>query len=61
MEPDDLKIWRATRGLSQRSLAKSIGYHWRTIQEYECGALVIPRKFELVLIGLSHVEDSRSG
>lgn len=54
MEPNDLKAWRAKRGLSQRSLAEAIGYHWRTIQEYEKGAIMIPRKFELVLIGLNH-------
>lgn len=51
MEPDGLKAWRAERGLSQRKLAEAIGYHWRTIQEYERGAIAIPRKFELVLIG----------
>ena len=54
MEPSDLRAWRAERGLSQRALAEAIGYHWRTIQEYEKGAITIPRKFELVLIGLNH-------
>ncbi len=58
MEPDGLKAWRAKRGLSQRKLAEAIGYHWRTIQEYERGAIVIPRKFRLVLIGLDHVDAS---
>ncbi len=51
MEPAELKTWRAERGLSQRVLAQAIGYHWRTIQEYERGAIAIPRKFELALIG----------
>ncbi len=57
MDPNDLRAWRAERGLSQRALAEAIGYHWRTIQEYEKGAIVIPRKFELVLIGLNHASD----
>ncbi len=61
MEPNDLRDWRGRHSLSQRKLAEAIGYHWRTIQEYEKGAIAIPRKFELVLIGLNHVEDSRSG
>ena len=57
MTPEDLRAWRAERGLSQRKLAEAIGYHWRTIQEYERGAMVIPRKFELALIGLNHADE----
>ena len=53
MEPDDLRAWRAERGLSQRKLAEAIGYHWRTIQEYEKGSMQIPRKFMLALMGLA--------
>ncbi len=56
MDPDELRAWRAERGLSQRKLGEASGYHWRTIQEYEKGAITIPRKFELVLVGLSHAD-----
>ncbi|MCB7127966.1 MAG: helix-turn-helix transcriptional regulator [Candidatus Brocadiales bacterium] len=54
MTPDELRAWRAERNLSQRALAERIGWHWRTIQEYEAGNMPIPRKFELAMIGLNH-------
>ncbi len=52
MTPTELKAWRTENSLSQRALAKRVGWHWRSIQEYEAGNVVIPFKFEVALRGV---------
>jgi transcriptional regulator with XRE-family HTH domain len=52
MTPQQLKIKRQFLGLTQEELAKMFLITARTIRNYETGATVIPKTFEMALNAL---------
>lgn len=47
-----LKAWRTRAGLSQASIAATLGVHKRTVSKWECGVHRIPDAVALALRAL---------
>lgn len=47
MSPNELREWRAARGLTQKQLAELAGVTIRQVRRWESGVTPIPRLLEL--------------
>lgn len=52
LTPDELRVWRTSRCMSQGTLGELLGVTWVTVQRWETGQRGIPAFLDLALLGL---------